>query len=342
MSIALQRIYSFLVHPDKRKEEQSKIRGTKVDSSTRLIEMLQKIFDSADEECEYEITFDSASDGKQHNPRRDQIIAFMRQPGLNSGRRIALELQAVTTTNSGLGLFFILYGESNGNKKIVLSRFPANSGILADEGEDDLTVEFVEKVFMKSATAYKAAVYRGKSLDGDFWDGRAIDRQTNSEILAISNYWIKHFLLSDFRATSAQGTKRLAAALLVATRNATDAAVKQEIIAAARLSGGLTGKSTSIKDFCRRFHLSPNATETIQKQVRNDAVYTEKFRFNRDEFAKHIVIQSVELKNGAILMASAADFDKVFEQKILNESNNDVQFSTHGQIVDQRLKRKRS
>ena len=51
---------------------------------------------------------------------------------------------------------------------------------------------------MKSATAYKAAVYTEKSLDSDFWKGRAVDKQINSSETSISNYWIREFLESDF------------------------------------------------------------------------------------------------------------------------------------------------
>ena len=246
----------------------------------------------------------------------------------------------MTTGKSGLGLLFLLSGKNGQDKKLVLSRFPADSGILAEESSDGLSVEFLEKVFMKSATAYKAAVYHGKSLTGDFWDGKAVDKQINSGVLTISNYWIKDFLVSDFKATSAQGTKRLANALLAATKESEDAGVKQEIVAAARLSSGLVGKTTSIKGFCSKFHLSEAAQKAVAEQLPNQAVFTEQFRFSSTEFGKHIVIQSVELSNGAISMAPANDFDKVFKQEQIKRTN-EVRYSTQAEVVDQQLRKGR-
>lgn len=258
-----------------------------------------------------------------------------------SGHDIADRLQQVTTGKSGLGLLFLLVGKQGRERKIVLSRFPADSAILAEEAADGLTVAFLEKVFMKSATAYKAAVYRGTSVAGDFWDGRAVDKQINHELLAISNYWIRDFLASDFRATSAQGTKRLATVIVAATKKADDLKVKQELVAAARLAKGLKGKTTSIADFCKRFALSAGATQVVTDQCPNDAVVRERFRFSETEFDRHIAIRSVELNNGAILMAAADEFDTVFEHAVVNNTTGEQKFSTQGKVVDERLKRSR-
>lgn len=75
-------------------------------------------------------------------------------------------------------------------------------------------------------------------------------------------------------------------------------------------------------------------------QLPNDAVFTEQFRFSSKEFEKHIVIQSVELSNGAILMAPASDFDNVFTQEKIKRSN-EVRYSTQAEVVDQRLRKGR-
>lgn len=341
MVLTLQTIHSYLVHAGKHEATQPAIKGTDVPLAGKLFEMLKRVFDAADRECTHDITFDPADDGEQINPCRDLVVGYLKKPKLGSGQQIAERLQQVTTGKSGLGLLFLLSGKLGKERKIVLSRFPADSAILAEEAADGLTVEFLEKVFMKSATAYKAAVYRGSSTSGDFWDGRAIDKQINHELLAISNYWIKDFLASDFRATSAQGTKRLATVIIAATRKADDVRVKQELVAAAQLARGLKGKTTSINDFCKKFALSAAATKLVSDQCSNDAVRSERFRFSDTEFDKHIAIRAVELNTGAILMAPADDFDKVFTHDTVNKSTGEQRFSTQGKVVDERLKRSR-
>lgn len=341
MAITLQTIHSYLVHAGKHADDQPAIKGTAVPLAGKLFDMLNRVFDNAERECTHDITFDPSDDGKQANPCRDLVVTYAKKPTLPDGRELANRLQKVTTGKSGMGLLFLLSGKEGRERKIVLSRFPADSAILAEEGADGLTVEFLEKVFMKSATAYKAAVYRGTSTAGDFWDGRAIDKQINHELMAISNYWIKDFLASDFRATSAQGTKRLATVIISAIKKADDVTVKQELVAAAQLARGLKGKTTSINDFCKKFSLSTTATKLVADQCANDVVKRERFRFSETEFDRHIAIRSVELNNGAILMAPADEFENVFTHSVVDNTTGEQKFSTQGKVVDEKLRRTR-
>ena len=142
-------------------------------------------------------------------------------------------------------------GKEGREHKIVISRFPADVGILAEESERALTVEFLERVFMKRATTYKAAAYQHTSLAAGFWLGRAVDKQINSDMVQLSNYWIAEFLDSDFRTTAAAGTKRLAVALRDAARKTGDVTVKREIAAAVTLGQSLDGQRLTIKEFSK-------------------------------------------------------------------------------------------
>jgi hypothetical protein len=159
--------------------------------------MLQPLFDAAAEDCPHKIAFNSEN-GQQKNESRDAVITYIKNRDLTNGREIAKRLQSVTTHRSGLGLLFLITGEEKGEIKIVVSRFPADSGVLAEEKGKGLTVEFLERIFMKSAKSYKAALYSGKSFTKDFWRGQAADKQVNSAESVIADYWIREFLLSDF------------------------------------------------------------------------------------------------------------------------------------------------
>ncbi len=63
-----------------------------------------------------------------------------------------------------MGLFFIMFGKAERKSRVVLSRFPAETGILAEEIGHSLTVQFIEKIFMKNAFAYKSAVFEGEII----------------------------------------------------------------------------------------------------------------------------------------------------------------------------------
>jgi len=190
---------------------------------------------------------------------------------------------------------------------------------------------------MKSATAYKAVLYRHESLDGGFWTGRAVDKQINSSESHLSLYWIHDFLDSDFRTTSAAGTKRLAVALRDALRRSDDVSVKSEIAAAVTLASGLANKTTSIRAFLEQFGLSPAAKTLITRQVRDQNLRNEKFRLDLDEFSNQVAYRSVELDSGGMLTAETSEFDNVFQRQSIGAKGDRVRFSTEGKIVGERL-----
>ena len=331
-------IHSFLVHPDKGAEEPSPIRGTAVTGEGQLVKMLTGIFDRSPSECNFDIAFSPGDEGEQQNDCRDALLAFVKKPTKAHGLKIAERLQAVTTHRSSLGLLFlILGGDGSKHKRLVLSRFPAENGIVAQEDGASLTVEFIEQIFMKSASAYKSVVYEGKSLEADFWTGRAIDKQINSEI-TISNYWIRDFLKSDFAVTGARGTRRLAVALREAMNTSGDFAVRQELAAAAQLASNLDGKIVSGSSFAAKFHLSGAATETLRTALKSDKLFEEQFKFTKQEFAQHVAFRSVELDNGALLTAEAASFNEVFAREAVPKSDK-VRFVTSGRVVDDKLRK---
>jgi hypothetical protein len=103
----------------------------------------------------------------------------------------------VTDGRSGMGLLFLISGTEGRARKIVISRFPTDSAILVEENPRTLDVAFLERVFMKNKTSYKAVAYQDTSLRAGFWTGRAIDKQL-SPAGELSNYWIADFLASSF------------------------------------------------------------------------------------------------------------------------------------------------
>jgi hypothetical protein len=335
--MAIQIIHSFLVHPDKGEEEQTPIRGTKITGTGQLSDMLATIYRAAPIECRYDISFQPNQDGQQQNDCRDLFVAYIRDPSKQHGELIAQRLQSITTNRSGLGLLFIILGTEGNKHRLVVSRFPADNGILAEENRNSLNVKFIERIFMKSATAYKSAVYEGASLQSHFWTGKAIDKQINGDI-TISDYWIRDFLLSDFAVTGARGTRRLAVALRDAMSATESMEVKQELAAAARLAPNLDGRVISAATFAAQYHLSIEAKEAFRKPLKNDQLYAEEFRFSRDEFASHLAFRSVELDNGALLTAGSSNFDDVFKREQIRDQGR-VRISTTGRIVNDRLRK---
>lgn len=337
--VELKTIHCFLVHPSKREETQPSIGGTAVPKRGRMFDMLKEIFDQADTNCPTDISFMHDSGGNAKNECRELLLAYVMSHKVDDGRKVALRLQGVTTLKSGMGLLFLMLGQEDGKTRLVLSRFPADQGISAEERKDSLNLEFLEKVFMKSATAYKSAVFSGKSDLASVWFGRAVDRQINSPGDQIAHYWIRDFLASALRTTAAAGTKRLAVALRTAIQGLSDAEAKSEIAAAVTLIGGVAGMTITGEQFCSQFGLSPEATNAIRSAFKDDKLMKESFKFDAGEFKRHIAFRSVELNNGGILTAEASRFDEVFTQEPAGQADGEVRITTQGRVVDERLRK---
>jgi hypothetical protein len=328
-----------LVHPNKGRAF-THIGGTKVALGGKLFRLLDNIFSNSESEMNIDIAFNLSAEGTQQNPCRDLIVAYAGSPTINNGRRIAERLATVTDQRSGIGLLFLIAGQEGRNHKLVISRFPTDTAILAEEKRTSLTVEFLERVFMKSANSYKAVAYQDTSFGtGSFWVGRAIDKQINSPYAELSNYWIGDFLDSGEQVTAAAGTRRLAMAVREAARNADDIGVKSEIVAAATLAGGFKGRRISVLEFARQLGLSAAATQAIVNELRGAGVADEHFRFDTEEFKSHIGYRSVELSNGGMLTAETDEFEKVFHKEEAGRGR--VRFSTEGKIVNEKLRKSR-
>lgn len=334
--MAVQHICTYLVHPGKSGAEPSKLTGLEVELEGNLFNLLNNIYAKSDDECDIDITFSPTKDGVQQNDCRDLICEHLGSPTLETGKAIAQRLERNTDGRSGLGLLFLIAGKEGREHKLVISRFPTDNAIYVDEDPRKLTVRFLERVFLKNKTSYKAVAYRDTSLRGGFWNGKAIDRQLNSPAGELSNYWIVDFLASEFTVTPAAGTRRLANALRNAAKRA-ELEVKREIVAVATLAAGLARNRLSIEEFSERFGLSDAARTAILKELKSPRLAKDRFQFDVHEFQSIIAFRSVELSNGATLTAPSPDFEEVFTEEMVG-ARGEVRFTTQGKVLNEKLR----
>jgi hypothetical protein len=331
-------VTSFLIHPGKNLAKLPDNLGTVLPLSGKLYEMLDQVYKRSDQECNIPIRFLPDGDGSQRNEVRDLIISYLKCPDINTGMNIANRLCQFTTNIPGLGLLFIIIGIESNNRKILLSRFPAEKGILAEAQEHGLRVEFIERVFMKSTLRYKAALYSGSSLTTGFWSGFAIDKQLNTSNNEIADYWIREFLLSDFVTTSKAGTRRLAIAVREASKSTQSPSVKREVVSFGILISGLSGRPTSIKELTEKYGLSNEATAEITSHLEHEGLLHDKFVLDGDVFKSHAAFASVEFDNEGILLAPVDRFNECFQREVINQESQIIRFSIEGQVVDERIR----
>lgn len=332
--------HAYLVHPGKNASSPTKISGKQLAFGTgKLFDMMTEVFGSNPNARDFEVTFNANSAGKQSNECRDLMVAYQANPTLANGDKIASRLQISTDNRSGIGLLFLLSGTMNAKHRLVVSRFPTDQAVLAEVASSGFDVKFLEQVFIKRLSSYKALLLEHATPANGFWSGSATDRQAGGAGENISEYWLNDFLDADFSETPAAGTRRLANALKQAIKANPSLTSKGEIASASSLAASVfKGKTTSIKAFCQHFGFSIGTVQTIQAHLQKSSLYDKSFKFDSGEFKTIAPYRTVELNTGAILTAPNDEFENVFVKS--TNTLGDVKYIATGRINDQRLTKK--
>lgn len=335
----IEKAFAYLIAPGKRAEKPSSISSKEISlKKSKLSDMLAGIFSDEPSTHDFDIVFNPAPNGGQNNECRDLMLSFHSNPSLRTGQLIAERLQKVTDHRSGTGLFFLLKGYHGLSQRVIMSRFPTDQAIRADTTSGSLDVEFLEEVFIKRMSSYKAAMVEHENPVGGFWTGIATDRQAGQSGEHISEYWLRDFLNADFSETPAHGTRRLATALKDALRANPSASVKSEIAHASSLASAVfQNKSLTIQAFCQHFALSAAAQDTIRAALNKPSLFGRTFMFDANQFKTVAPYRTIEMNTGAILTAPNDDFEAIFES---NTTGDVVEYKTRGKISDQRLAKK--
>lgn len=338
--MTISRVHSYLVHPHNDETKPSEIGGLEVPLTGRLFDMLSHLDYGAEKECDIDITFRPKDDGTQQNDCRDLLLTYLGKPSVATGLAVATRLQEATTKRSGLSLLFLVAGKNQHGLRLLISRFPAENGVMAEEHGKSLDVTFVEKVFMKNARAYKSVLFQCSSIAAGFWNGVAVDRQIDDE-RATADYWIRNFLLSDLTNTAAQGTKRMALAFQKAIRTASDVHVKHELVSAAQLLRGRKGKTSSAAKIVNDLSLSTDASAAVESSFARPELYNASFKFDLAEYDSMLLFRSVELDNGVMLTAENTTFDDVVHNEPAGRGGTKRRFTTEGNVIGEKLKKSR-
>jgi len=273
-------IFSSLVPPGRPESEPSEVSSTAIPLNGDLFAMLATVYDKSDQECTTPIRFLGGEDGTQTNEVRAALIDLLENPTLERANQLAERLCRFTTGRSKLGLLFLVIGTEEGEHKLLVARFPAHEGVLAELRTQGLSVEFVKRVFMKNSNSYKAALYRSSNPSAEFWEGTVVDRQLQDA----ADYWIKGFLRSDLRTTSREGSRRLAIAFRDAARAAKSVEDKHQLISAITLVSGLKGQVLSPREIFERFGLGESLQKAVIAHLPNDASVDAAFILDAKEF----------------------------------------------------------
>lgn len=165
------KVHTCLIQPGKNQSSPTPINGQELAGDDALFDLLGRIFHSPRDPRDFDVVFRKSADGKQQNEVRNAIIAYQQTQNIETAIKIALRLQASTDRRSGNGLLFLMTGQHATKYRTVISRFPANEGILAEVREEGLDVAFLEQVFIRQLSAYKSILLEDIDPPNQYWGG---------------------------------------------------------------------------------------------------------------------------------------------------------------------------
>lgn len=318
-----------------------KIKYTEIkDTHDVYLKMLQLI-NSVKRECDLNIIFSSSSE-KQNNTTRNMIIDIITNKSIENGLPLIEWLSKNTDNKSKSGLVFILIGNDNEDQFIIITRYPAEEGIIISDKKNNIKVEILDEVFLKNSHRYKMAFFEGQSYQGDFWKGLAVDKQVNDSSLGIrevSEYWIKDFLKCDLEMTSKRGSILVAKTFRALLGSKIDNSDKEEIVKAAISIKTLQGKKITIRNMIRDLDIDDQIAEKIIKQLPNKEVAEQVFHFDMQYFNGIFNLRVKYLNTGAIIVAPNEEFDEIFNQEKVAESSL-TRYTTEGYTTNETIRTK--
>src|SRR5690625_4648529 len=130
--MAIEHLHTYLVYPNKGVDPPRPIGGISVPLEGEVFGLLQDVYAKSERECSIDIAFDRADDGAAHIDCLTLLLTHARTPSVETRLPLATRLGSCSTRRSALGLLFLATGMAEQQRKIVIARFAAHSGILAD------------------------------------------------------------------------------------------------------------------------------------------------------------------------------------------------------------------
>ena len=192
---------------------------------------------------------------------------------------------------------------------------------------------------MKSSRTYKAALFIDSSIPNGFWKGNATDKQINNPRQEIAHYWIYGFLKAEFEITGKSGSFMFSRTLSSILNSKIDNSAKEQLIALLSILPNQNGKTISIQEMCQRIGMPIELQNKIIDSMDNRSVFQTRFQFDNEEFRRTLKYRSEYLDNGAILTASAEDFEVCFKKEALAKEKK-IRYTTEGQLLEVKVKKR--
>jgi hypothetical protein len=104
---------------------------------------------------------------------------------------------------------------------------------------------------------------------------------------------------------------------------------------------GRNNRITSAETIVHELGLTDKTELALKASFPRAEPYGATFKFDVKEFDATLLFRSVELDNGAMLIAENTNFDTVFHPEPVGRSGTSTRFTTEGKVVHTKLRKTR-
>ena len=330
----------YIVPPCKGLDEntiQKTVKGSSINIDSMPKDFFLSLFTEHAEKYPLDIDF-TPEGGKQQNKVRSliQSIAFD-DPNKKeiATRKLAYRLANASDKRSPSGLFIVLAGRVGENTRVFLWKFPADESIQATVSDTGITIQFIQDVFSRKSTYFKAAIFEGTPASTSFWKGKVEDKQAKDQIWEASEFWIVNFLNAKPALTDTRGTKVLTRALRETIKQTKSLEKKEALVDASNVIKSQDDRNISIGEFAKQY-LPEDVRSKFIKAAGGSTIADDIFKIDRVTMDMEFRLKSIVIDNLFTIRGPLDQFDR-FVNIIPTDREGIVKVSLQGTITSRAI-----
>ncbi len=301
-----------------------------------------KLFLQANKHCKTAIIFNG--NDNQTNEIRSILLNIIETNDQDTKKRnadlLAERLASVTDERNKEGLFVIMEGRYDEQRRIMLVRLKGDEGVVRRMGRDTFELDMPEDIYTARSKFFKAALFEDEISDRSFWNGLAVDKQLGiSNPKEISDYWIKHFLQAQLSITDKNGTSLLAKTFRELLRKKLDIREKNQIISSIVNLRNREDKRITLNNIADNL-LTGELGNLFKELIQDERLLNTPFEIDTTVYDSILGEEVIQFDNGSIVITPTFNKPENYEERELEGEITEIKI--RGKVTDRNLKRGRS
>jgi hypothetical protein len=182
---------------------------------------------------------------------------------------------------------------------------------------------------------YKAALFEGSASETSFWKGKVEDNQAKDTVGEVAEFWTANFLSARSVLTDVHGTRLACKALKKVIDKTKSPDAKEDLVAAARVLRGQSGRQISLDDITNDY--MPEESRADFLEATGPEIAHQIFRLDQKTLESQLRLKSIMLDDKFMVRGPLEEFDDAVTMKPIGE-DEEVEVSLRGRVTSESVK----